>query len=194
MRRLLRILLNVATVLSLVLCMATAGLWMRSYTVAYEAQWCHSGEQSSKYTIASADGKLGFFEMTKNWRTVLGQSYFVSFPVDPGGFQNPRLHWTGAGTWHGFAWRVACHRDDSGNYVTSYSALTIPHWFIVLTTAAIPATQLYRVVRRFHGKRSNGMRCRHCGYDCRATPNRCPECGTVPITKAARPGGAATPG
>jgi len=34
-----------------------------------------------------------------------------------------------------------------------------------------------KVVER---KRGSAGLCRSCGYDLRATPNKCPECGTVP--------------
>ncbi|HWE93118.1 MAG TPA: hypothetical protein VG269_04025 [Tepidisphaeraceae bacterium] len=62
---------------------------------------------------------------------------------------------TGAGEWH----------------------LTIPWWFITLLDSAIAGLALaYRLRRKkLHGSGA----CRACGYDLRATPDRCPECGTA---------------
>lgn len=57
----------------------------------------------------------------------------------------------------------------------------VPHWFIVLLAMVLPAVQLRRIlVARL---RILENRCSVCGYDWRATPDRCPECGTVPAKK-----------
>lgn len=54
--------------------------------------------------------------------------------------------------------------------------LAVPYWFPTILFAALPlAWLLVRVERR-------GVpegRCPACGYDLRATPDRCPECGTI---------------
>jgi hypothetical protein len=57
-------------------------------------------------------------------------------------------------------------------------ALYVPHWAVVALSAVLPIVWSVRRVRR--RRRSEGPLCRTCGYDLRATPDRCPECGAVP--------------
>ena len=66
---------------------------------------------------------------------------------------------------------------------TPYEAFTAPHWALALATIILPALWLIRLGRRW---RIADQHCTSCGYDLRATPDRCPECGTVPKRKRLR--------
>jgi len=73
-------------------------------------------------------------------------------------------------------------------YVTTGAG---PNYLLAL--AAFAALPLFRIWRRVRPRRKPPRptgRCPNCGYDLRATPDRCPECGAVPTAQAARPGGA----
>lgn len=61
--------------------------------------------------------------------------------------------------------------------------IAVPFWFIVTLTAVIPVAWLTAVRRRRSRAREN--RCMNCGYDLRASAERCPECGTAVATGAA---------
>ena len=53
--------------------------------------------------------------------------------------------------------------------------VTMPTWFVVLLMAILPTIAFRRWRRQRHRTRE-GL-CLNCGYDLRASPGRCPECG-----------------
>ena len=63
---------------------------------------------------------------------------------------------------------------------------------IALMSAYLLPLAIYDTTMRSRQRRSDRQAanlCTSCGYDLRATPHRCPECGATSLTPAARSGG-----
>ena len=66
--------------------------------------------------------------------------------------------------------------------------VALPYWALLLLSAAAPVA---RGVVWYRGRRRRRVGlCPSCGYDLRATPDRCPECGTkaAGVTETSQPG------
>jgi hypothetical protein len=128
--------------------------------------------------VASIDGKIllshsSFGDLPKPDAHLLRQWHFRSEhatnyrPSDPPWFNVLGLAFCNAPATRG--------RSDSRIY------LMIPGWASLLATAALPGLYLARTAKTRRRRRiRNEGRCLICGYDLRGTPERCPECGTVP--------------
>jgi hypothetical protein len=72
------------------------------------------------------------------------------------------------------------HVNTSGPYSGADAWRIIsPAWLLCVVFAIVPTHWL---VMRHRAKRGREACCVTCGYDLRATPDRCPECGTMPET------------
>jgi hypothetical protein len=58
-----------------------------------------------------------------------------------------------------------------------YVVTVTPYWALLSLGALLPIVRLLPLLRRRRGAPGH---CRACGYDLRATPERCPECGVLP--------------
>jgi hypothetical protein len=171
-KRLPRILLNAATGLSLLLCVAALVLWARS----------HWTTDFVKLTSARPRGVMYVYLVTGQGGIGVGAGSEESFTRD-----RPVLQWThhpayayGNGGWPGrFGAWAGAFRLGGGR--TLYAAIA-PGWSLAIATAVLPAIRFTRARRRARRHRRSLGLCPTCGYDLRATPDRCPECGHVPTT------------
>jgi hypothetical protein len=156
---------NLLALLSLVLCTATIVLWVTSLRSGKYFGLCHpigisamSGQVECSYFPSL--GSMG------RWSIWTGSSVGVARIAAVNSRHRQRA-W-----WFGLDW------DPNAD---SRSGLGKPHiilsdWFICLVTM-IPAV-LWLLQNRRDG-RITARRCHQCGYDLRASSDRCPECGTA---------------
>ena len=175
-RRIVRILSNAACALSLLICVAFLMLWVRS-------EWCRD-----VFIVRTGPGRGWWIGGTR------------------GGAQFVRKLEVGANVTSGWDIMPASYPTDGGQTVLRfgvartripvygtagemgymYDRLTVvvPYPLLVASTAVLPTVWLMRTVRRRRrASRDRGL-CAVCGYDLRATRDRCPECGAVPAPSA----------
>jgi hypothetical protein len=89
--------------------------------------------------------------------------------------------------WFNFNWRTLGFRYEDTSFppgVGRHLHLGIPYWPVLLATSFIPIrlTKKYaHHLTKKHRRRRRGL-CENCGYDLRASTDRCPECG-APIVQ-----------
>ena len=159
----LRRLFTALSGLSLLLFLAVAVLWVRSYWVA---DWLQIGNPQRATVLHSSRGVVRF---AKAEFYVGGEDIAAEF-----------RHWTTATAPLGIGYTEASTPQTWQWWVD------VPLWVVAIFFAAIslltgrPALMSLRRHRR-----RRASLCPRCGYDLRASPGRCPECGTTPAGKEA---------
>jgi hypothetical protein len=166
-----RRLFNLAAAVSLVFCVAVCALWVRSYWAVDGISNERNGEHGGKeIAVGSLRGRVLMMSLGRDdlWPGIRGWEWSHR-PVGNGDGDDSE-DWTPPRRWHGFGYTQWGHRTNR------FVVVAIPHWSLVAVSLLAPAAQWFFTLRARSRRRRH--RCLSCGYDLRATPDRCPECGT----------------
>jgi hypothetical protein len=208
MRRLARRLFPLCLVVSLLLCVAACVLWASSLTTPGRIghRWTQNHADASGGTLLTT---FGFVSVPRGIGVHLNRTLFSPgsqpppdpagigpyqfFQADGGPVRTENTYGTyashlGGGELKALGLRAFVWREGPLYITSDYGwstfgewsimrGVVVPHWMCVTVTAVPAAWWLVR--RRRLWRRARENRCLSCGYDLRATPARCPECGAT---------------
>ena len=80
----------------------------------------------------------------------------------------------------GFAYWTSDIPVETYSQPIHFNFVIVPYWAIGLTLALLSLVSIRRLsAPRRREKQALARLCTSCGYDLRASPDRCPECGTT---------------
>jgi hypothetical protein len=183
MARFLRIVLNMLISASLLCFVATLVLFVRSRQIGDELM-----RDKGRWTIVLTSAKgVASLEAVDNSRpppqfaALPRRGWFLSW-FDPSlprkrGRRLGDVFYVSLGRFEMW-WGRPAPPGASGNLYFNWG-LNFPYWILSTITLLLPALAAIVARRRRRAQRAQGL-CPSCGYDLRATPHRCPECGAVP--------------
>jgi hypothetical protein len=198
MRRLARHLFTFCSALSLLLCMAVCVLWVRSYWITSAAIWRDAELVKERRIvlnyreISSAYGRLAMNHTEMSWE--------ASSEIEAGRYvakvkqqyrAMPRLSKVSPATFNfktgGFNvqdLKIFQYGTLPDEHPAEGWGLVLPCWLLALLTAIFPAVWLcWGYQGGIARQRLDIGLCPNCGYDLRASPKRCPECGAEKSAK-----------
>ena len=184
-----RRLLNLLTALSLLMCVVACALWVRSYRATDSLDYTSGRNEYGGGTFP------GGVHLSRTFAPEV-QSYmrdgwfFDSHAYGPGRIGSADVTWLPEQhDWSHWGFD-ARYREDAPDDTTPGAivprtpgrpllfatwTLSLPCWFLALATGVLPAAWVARTIRS--RTRRTRRHCPACGYDLRATLERCPECG-----------------
>jgi hypothetical protein len=167
-------LLNLAAAVSLLLAIAIIVLWVRSYERrdSLVRSW-HTYSEYRSWAVQSLYSSLNFriARVPDTGRPVTPSYEYEE--LGPRHFTDPDPYW--------FPFPPVRFERSDPTYSYYTRDVFIAYWLLLLPTLPLPVIAIVRHRRRRQRETSN--LCPTCGYDLRATPDRCPECGAVPEGK-----------
>lgn len=174
-----RKLFTLCSAVSLLLCVAVVTLWIRSYST------------SDSLLLYGAD--VGVCDRTAEcFRGVVRIAWFADVSAVNDG--RPRLllwshpadeqteefftGWFPVQSVLGFGYKETPSLPafpGSASNSAAWKAIQFPLWFPALITALLPTMKALQAA--LHRRHRRSGKCPACGYDLRASPDRCPECG-----------------
>ncbi len=165
---------NILCGASLLLALATAGVWVRSY-------WSADGV----FRSVTGRSTLEEWELRSGW----GRMFFIHNEFHGWVNDHPGTEWRfvsksinadmniGNRSWNCMGFERGWMQGSGPNLGwAQMNYFAVPDWTPLLMLSIAPLIWLRRRLRRGF---KPGL-CPVCGYDLRATPGRCPECGTIP--------------